>query len=204
MTLPSDELTTRAIFTVGIGFILLMPVSLKKDMSSFRYITFVAILAEIYTGIVLIIQLPKYMRYALANPTIYKEDYAIFDLNFFKGCSIVFFAYTCSAQLFPIYSELISPTARRIKTVIRRAHIIDLVFYFMIALPGYFGTFSLTPKMVLDRENIPGDDEVSIILMIAQILQVLVLFICVPCNYVPFRQQFFVTFFKRTEYSTKE
>jgi len=37
----------------------------------------------------------------------------------------------------------------------------------MIALPGYFGTLSKTPKMVLDRENIPGDDGVSIILMIA-------------------------------------
>jgi amino acid permease len=118
MTLPKDDLVTRSIFTIGIGFILLMPVSLKKDMSSFRYITFVAILAEIYTGIVLIIQLPKYMRYARDNPAIYHEDYAIFNLDFFKGCSIVFFAYTCSAQLFPIYEELISPTARRIKTVI--------------------------------------------------------------------------------------
>ena len=118
MTLPKDDLVTRSIFTIGIGFILLMPVSLKKDMSSFRYITFVAILAEIYTGIVLIIQLPKYMRYARDNPAIYQEDYAIFNLDFFKGCSIVFFAYTCSAQLFPIYEELISPTARRIKTVI--------------------------------------------------------------------------------------
>jgi amino acid permease len=97
VNLPSDELTTRAIFTIGIGFILLMPVSLKKDMSSFRYITFVAILAEIYTGIVLLIQLPKYMRYAREFPITYHEDYAIFNLDFFKGCSIVFFAYTCSA-----------------------------------------------------------------------------------------------------------
>ena len=74
MNLPEDKLVTRAIFTIGIGFILLMPVSLKKDMSSFRYITFVAILAEIYTGIVLIIQLPKYMRYARDNPITYHED----------------------------------------------------------------------------------------------------------------------------------
>lgn len=74
-----------------------MPVSLKRDMSGFRYITGISILAEFYTGIVLIIQLPSYLAYAKQNPTVYVEDYAIFDLNFFKGCSIVFFAYTCSA-----------------------------------------------------------------------------------------------------------
>ena len=62
--LLDDDLTNRTIFTIAIGFVLLMPVSLKKDMSSFRYITFVAILAEIYTGIVLIIQLPKYLQNA--------------------------------------------------------------------------------------------------------------------------------------------
>lgn len=140
--LPGDELTRRAMLTLLIGFLLLMPVSLKRDMSGFRYITGISILAEFYTGIVLIIQLPSYLAYAKQNPTVYVEDYAIFDLNFFKGCSIVFFAYTCSAQLFPIYSELISPTARRIKTVIRRAHYIDLIFYYVIALPGYFGTLS--------------------------------------------------------------
>jgi amino acid permease len=118
LILHDDDLVKRAIFTTAIGFVLLMPVSLKKDMSSFRYITFIAILAEVYTGIVLLIQLPSYMSYAREKPAIYREDYAIFNLEFFKGCSIVFFAYTCSAQLFPIYSELISPSARRIKTVI--------------------------------------------------------------------------------------
>lgn len=50
--------------TVPIGFLLLLPVSLKRDMSGFRHITFVAILAEIYTGIVLVVQMPKYITYA--------------------------------------------------------------------------------------------------------------------------------------------
>ncbi len=156
--------------TLLIGFLLLMPVSLKRDMNAFRYITGISVLAEFYTGIVLIIQLPKYLEYARANTTLYVEDYALFNLDFFKGCSIVFFAYTCSAQLFPIYSELISPSARRISTVIKRAHYIDLGFYYLIALPGYFSFFSKTPKMILDRDNLTIDNSTSYILMVAQAL----------------------------------
>ena len=139
-------------------------------MSGFRYITFISILAEIYTGIVLVVQMPKYLNYTRAHPDTYIQEKFIFDLNFFEGASIVFFAYTCSAQLFPIYSELIRPSDRRIKKVISRAHFIDIGFYYLIALPGYFSTFSQTPKLVLDRPHIPGDNSQSYALMVAQAL----------------------------------
>jgi hypothetical protein len=147
-----------------------MPVSFKRDMSAFSRISAIAILSEFYTGIVLIIQLPRYLNYASENPDKFKIDLAIFDAQFFKGCSIVFFAYTCSAQLFPIYAELISPTARRIKTVIKRAHAIDLAFYYMIALPGYFGTYDKTPNQVLDRLPVPGYQGTDYLFMVAQAL----------------------------------
>jgi len=95
--IPGSDLEVRALLTVPIGFLFLMPVSLKKDMSGFRYITFVSILAELYTGIVLVVQMPKYISYARAHPETYIVAKSIFDLNFFTGASIVFFAYTCSA-----------------------------------------------------------------------------------------------------------
>lgn len=79
----------------------------------------------------------------------------------------MFFAYTCSAQLFPIYSELTRPSDRRIKKVVRRAHFIDLAFYYLIAIPGYFSTYSQTPKLVLDRPNLPGDTSKQYALMAA-------------------------------------
>ena len=66
--------------------------SLIKDMSGFRYISFASIFALIYTGVVLLIELPSYV----------KENYETavvvpfyFDWNFFTGASLTFFAYTC-------------------------------------------------------------------------------------------------------------
>ena len=63
-----------------------------KDMSGFRYISFASIFALLYTGLILIIELPSYAKanYESANMVPF-----YFDWNFFSGASITFFAYTC-------------------------------------------------------------------------------------------------------------
>ena len=72
-------------------------------------------------------------------------------MDFFTGASITFFAYTCQVQLLPIYSELVNPNEQRIKKVVSRSLLVDLMFYVSIALAGYFSTYNETPKIVLDR-----------------------------------------------------
>ncbi len=53
---------------------------------------------------------------------------------------------------------------RRIKKVIARSVIIDLVFYVSIALAGYFSTFEKTDKIVLDRGSIDGSKDYLILI----------------------------------------
>lgn len=50
----------RAIQGIPTAFIFLVPLSLIKDMSGFRYISIASIGALFYTAIVLLIELPEY------------------------------------------------------------------------------------------------------------------------------------------------
>lgn len=105
-------------------------------------------------------------------------------------------------QLLPIYSELVNPNEKRIKKVVSRSLLVDLLFYVSIALAGYFSTFNETPPIVLNRKPLNGKYDPA--LMVSQIGIVLVLFVAVPVNYNPFRNQVFYMFFKKEDYSFKE
>lgn len=69
-----------------------MPLSLIKDMSGFRHISVVSILALLYTGIVIFAELPGYIDKYYHDATIVP---AYLDLDFFTGACITFFAFTC-------------------------------------------------------------------------------------------------------------
>lgn len=82
----------RALQGAPIAALVLLPLSLIKDMSGFRHISVVSIFALLYTGMVLIVELPEYIK------TNYESAHIVaawFDWNFFTGASITFFAYTC-------------------------------------------------------------------------------------------------------------
>ena len=87
-----DNHTISAYQAIPTAILILFPMSLLKDMSAFRHVSLASIGALMYTGVVLIIELPSYYDQfsvgALNEP-------AYWDLNIFKGCSMTFFAYTC-------------------------------------------------------------------------------------------------------------
>lgn len=45
------------------AFIILFPLSMKREMSAFRYVSVLSIVALFYTGIVLSIEMPAYYDY---------------------------------------------------------------------------------------------------------------------------------------------
>ena len=181
---------------------ILFPLSMIKDMSGFRHISAISIFALVYTGIVLICELPDYMKAYRSLPDV-EIDLACFDWNVFTGASITFFSYTCTFQLLPIYRELNNPNERRLKKVVNRSIFIDFLFFSTIALAGYFSTYNKTPKIVLDR-TIPGDNSPDLFLVLAQLVIVMVLFVAVPLTYNALRNQTFCLFFGRGNFSTKE
>jgi amino acid permease len=52
----------RAMQAIPTAVIVIFPLSMIKDMSGFRHISIVSIFALVYTGIVLICELPEYIK----------------------------------------------------------------------------------------------------------------------------------------------
>ena len=187
-------------FTAGLAVLILFPLSMKRDMSDFRYVSLASIGALLYTGLVLICEIPEYYAHFKPNQA---PPVAYFDLNIFTGSAMTFFAYTCQIQLLPIYSELCRPSYPRMVKVITRSITLDFVFYAWIALAGYFSQFDKTNPIVLEREAIPGQGTDYAIL-----IAVISLIICITVTYVvnfnPWRQTFFSIVVGRDEFSQKE
>lgn len=111
-------------------------------------------------------------------------SYFALNLDFFNGCSITFFSFTCQASILPIFSELVNPNEKRMMKVIGRSLLIDCLFYCSIALVGYFSTLESTPDLVIARPQIDGKDYFMTLSCLAVILVVLV---SSPANYFPFK-----------------
>ena len=72
--------------------LVLFPLSIKRDMSAFRYVSLFSIGALAYTGVVLLAELKEYYDYFSQRSEIHA---ARWDLNIFTGAAMTFFAYTC-------------------------------------------------------------------------------------------------------------
>jgi amino acid permease len=83
--------------SVPTALLLLLPLSLKRDMSAFRYVSLASIAALLYTGIVLIVELPKYYNHFMTNKEELgvKVEFGFYDLDMFTGCAMTFFAFQC-------------------------------------------------------------------------------------------------------------
>lgn len=152
-------------------------------MSALRYVSIVSIGAILYTLIVMLIELPEYWA-AFYNPD--KFLYFSLNKNFFSGCSITFFSFTCQASILPIYSELVNPNEKRMMKVIGRSLVVDCIFYCSIALVGYFSTFELTPDLVIARPLVPGWSK-DYSMTISCIAVILVVLVSSPANYFPYK-----------------
>jgi len=60
--------------------LVLIPLSLKRDMDAFKYVSMISIMSLVYTGAVLIIEIPEYWK---ANYPTAVISPAYIDLNIF-------------------------------------------------------------------------------------------------------------------------
>lgn len=89
-----DSTKFALIQSIPTAVCLLLPLSIKRDMSAFRYVSLASIGALLYTGIVLIVELPTYYNANKVKPD-YEVKWAYFDFDMFTGCSMTFFAFQC-------------------------------------------------------------------------------------------------------------
>lgn len=70
----------------------LLPMSLKTDMSAFRYASLASIGALVYVGVVLLIELPKYFNWYWDDAQGKISPFFV-DMNIFSGANMNFFAF---------------------------------------------------------------------------------------------------------------
>ena len=87
-----DSTKFALIQSIPTAVCLLLPLSIKRDMSAFRYVSLASIGALLYTGVVLLIELPTYYNANKDKPD-YEVQWAYFDFDMFTGCSMTFFAF---------------------------------------------------------------------------------------------------------------
>jgi amino acid permease len=89
-----DSFEFRLLVNGPIAGLILLPLSLKRDMSSLAFAGVLSVAALTYTLVVMSVETPFYWNeYKNAPQTII---YAVkFDWNILTSCSLVFFAYTC-------------------------------------------------------------------------------------------------------------
>jgi len=73
--------------------------------------------------------------------------------------------------------------------------IVDFLFYASMALAGYFSSFNYTDKIVLERDPLPGHTR-DYWTLIAVIAIAVVVLVSIPINFHPWRNQFYIFFFK--------
>lgn len=174
--------TIQAIITT-VCFI--FPLSLAKSMSALRYVSLVSIASILYTLVVMSAELPTYYDY-FHNKMHEEISWFNVDINFFSGCSITFFSFTCQASILPIYSELVNPNEKRMMKVIGRSLLIDCLFYCSIALVGYFSTLADTPDLVIARPQLINDGK-DYWMTVSCIAVIMVVLVSSPANYFPFK-----------------
>jgi len=77
-----------------IAFLILLPLSLKRDMSSLAFMGIVSIGALFYVLIVMLVEVPFYWKENRNKPETVMDAF-ILDANILTSFSLVFFAFTC-------------------------------------------------------------------------------------------------------------
>ena len=182
---------TKFIVNYSVGFGVLFPICLLKDISKMRFATTFGVGSLVIVIMIIAFESPLYIEHYFKY--IYDKDIPSTHLNiyditvgftkdqaFFKSIATLFYAYSCQIGAFPVMSTLKNNTKRRINKVFRRAIIIDMVCYFFIGITGYLTQPIETPDLIIERKCIFTHD---LYMTIGQGLFILTLITKIPANY---------------------
>lgn len=184
-----------------IAAFILLPLAMKRDISSLAYMGFFSVCSLLYVTVLLIIEQPFYWSEYRHQPGFEVRAFII-DANILTSFSLVAFSYTCQISTLPIYSELVRPKYRRIKKVINRALLFDFVLYTVVASAGYFSLFNGTNDIVVERLPLPGYDP-DYTMLFAAFLICIALISAFATNFVPTKNLLFNAFQGNSNYSQK-
>ena len=148
--------------------LILIPLSLAKNITSLRYLTIICVISIIYVTLLVVIQTPLYMatmHHSIYDITLFKLDYSITDT-----ISIIVFAFNAVTSIPVIYSELYMSNYRRMTKVINRSVVLSGFLYIILGSFGYLSYCSNMPGLVTNRGSVEGPGVIDWPMEVAKIL----------------------------------
>ena len=157
----------RIFVTIGITIMLLVPLSLPRNVTSLRYLSTVCIIAIAYLIIYVIVQTPLYF----INNNIGLSDIVLFtiDRHIVSAVTIIFFAFNAVTALPMVYSELQRKSYRKMSKIINRSLVMSGVTYVLLGAFGYLSSINDIPELITNRQE-PSDAGIDWPMTIAKIL----------------------------------
>lgn len=183
-----------------------LPLCLLKDVSKLRFATILGIVCVIIQTLILIIQLPMFIKEYSMDSSVKINVYNVeksFDssLTFFTSFANLFFAFNLHYAIFPIYRTLSKNTKRRTRKVMLRGMILIVIIYIVFGVTGYLTQPKNTPEIIINRNGLKGSKDV--VMTICRLIVLTVLIVKYPANYIPLRVSFFKLAFKTDVIDTK-
>lgn len=194
----------RFILIISVSIFIVIPLNLLKNISKLRFVSIFGIICLFLIASVIVIQLPMFVYKYKDNKFItnninwfnIKKGFEFPEFLFFKGTSLVVYAYNCHYGLFPVYEQLYMSNTRRINKVIKRSILLDLCFYIVLGLSGYFTQPHDVPNIILDRNQLGNSDY---LMTLCKFFTCLLLFAKIPVNFNTCRIALISLFFKDNE-----
>jgi len=176
----------RRYFCVFIGFFIVLPLGLMRDMSSIAFFAYFS--SCFYIVFISIITYRSVMMFDMLSFEWLNHVELFNPSGIFKVLPIFALAYACQSQLFIIYSTMADPPIARIRSIMLKMLSIVAFVYSLVGILGY-STFrgEIKGNMLLNYEN---DDTLRLI-KLGFAMSVVVGF---PLMIYPCRQSIFTLF----------
>ena len=189
----------------GFNALIIIPLSLIKDLSKMKLVSFIGVIIVILVILVVVIQSPFYIIYNIQEGILSSDKinwynaekaFNIDTLWFFRGTAVFFFGYTCHTGVFPIYTSLKNNQIRRVNKVFQRSIFLIYIIYMFSGICGFLSVPLNCPDLIVYRKTIFDND---FFMTAAKFGMIFTLSMGIPVNYNAFRMSIFELIWKTKE-----